>query len=511
MNKRLAGINLYKVLLLSLVAFSVYATFFGETTDLFDGYGSDGINYGVFTQRCNELLAKGEVPNKLYDRILPIVIIHNILKATTGELTTEKYFKFKDKAFFEYSSKVVLGFKIYNLAVFLLILFMISRIAKQLQMSHHSSVVFLILTIMNFCNLKQCFFEPVMIDPSFFLHGLLILYFALNKNITALAVTTIAGFAVNELTAYAGILLCCTAGININDNKGQTTVKKAVAISAGGAACVSAIYLLYNPLCQNSLENDTIATVFPLSLVVLFAVIFLGYRQIIAEADLFSFIKNILYQSRWFLLVLLLVLLIAYRKFSNVHSDQLIYPICDNVKQTIFNYLLNAIRSGSSRPAGFLVAHFVYFGIGVILYMLYFKRVAEWIRKAGAGFFLLALLSIPLALNSESRQLIFFHALFSLALCSSVSFSKIQAYALLAVSLILSRAWLPINPLGSDLYLEAVIENKELLFTYPLQKYMMNLGPWMNDKNYVVWLVLASITLAAFYLLQRKGVVAKIT
>lgn len=498
--------SVYWIFIMLLAAYGIGTTLWGEVSDILGGYGSDGIFYGDYTADFNRFLVSGRLNTEIYTRMLPLFIIHNALMLLYGEIKPEMLHIARFD--FRYSELVVSGFKAYNLVLYLLSILAVHKLAKLQRMPPYSAIVFFIIVFVSFSQMKQWFFEPVMIDPSTMFHALLLVYFGLSKNLPALALTTIAGFAVNELNAYAGIILCCTTSVRI---AGETAsgLPRGLSFAAAFTTAALAIYLFYDPMCKDSNENKTIASVFPLSLAALAVFVFFAYQGLLTGMDLRRTARNILREANWILFVLLAALLAGYRVFSLFYADnQIPRPICDDVDQTPITYLLNSIRLGSSRPAGFLVAHLVYFGSGTILIGMYYRKVLAWVRNSGGGFFLVAAAVLILLVNSESRHLIFLFLLLATGLCSVHTFSRRQAAVILVINLLLSKAWVPLNPLGTDIYLEAILNNYDLLFQTPLQKYMMHLGPWMNDRNYIIWLTIGMACCGLLYAVMNSRLFA---
>ena len=111
-------------------------------------------------------------------------------------------------------------------------------------------------------------------------------------------------------------------------------------------------------------------------------------------------------------------------------------------------------------------------------------------------------------INTESRQCIlgFIFLVIPLANIFENKISWLTVLIILGSLILISRLYLPLNPLSTDLYAQAIKNNSTLLFKQPLQKYMMNLGPWMSDKNYLIWLFPTLVTMIGGWWLKQKKI-----
>lgn len=128
------------------------------------------------------------------------------------------------------------------------------------------------------------------------------------------------------------------------------------------------------------------------------------------------------------------------------------------------------------------------------------RKMIEISYQTGFGLFLFALLYGLLSIGSESRQLIYALPIFVFLLCQGLDNLKISlkfAYSVLAISLIVSKFWLPINffPWPAKL---VFIEGNALDF--PQQLFFMNFGPTMAAKTYLIQLVVMLVVFCGFYL-----------
>lgn len=493
-----------------LIFFGFYSTFSGEITDIFDGCGTDGFIYSYFTYDLENRVKKKDFPYPLYARILPLAGVHYGARYIAG--SSYKIDKTFDLGEYKipFSKSLFDGFRLYNLFVFIVSIYISHLISKELKLTTKGDVMLLGFLFFNFCNLKQYFYEPVMLDPSIFLHGLALFYVFILRNHLLLIVITILGFFINEANAIIALILC---GFSLSSNYEQNNMFNTLNLTwlkAIGAIVYSssAIYLFYVPFCLYSDENPTIGYLLPLSIPI--TILFLYYTSTLSLSFLIkaNLLKDLWKQFMGWQFITLLFLLITIRLLSYQISDKLAYPICDDKDMSILTYLLNIVRLSSSRPGGFLVAHFLYLGPIIILCFIFCREILTFLARYGYGILIAMGIMLFNFINTESRQCIlgFIFLVIPLANIFENKISWLTVLIILGSLILISRLYLPLNPLSTDLYAQAIKNNSTLLFKQPLQKYMMNLGPWMSDKNYLIWLFPTLVTMIGGWWLKQKKI-----
>jgi hypothetical protein len=170
----------------------------------------------------------------------------------------------------------------------------------------------------------------------------------------------------------------------------------------------------------------------------------------------------------------------------------------------MWNYFVYILRYSYTRPAGLVAADFAYFGIAFIGVILGWKIICKQAIFYGPGLLILLLIAVVHGLNTESRQMVFVFPLLLMLLSAGLSnykFRNLEVGFLALLGLVSSKVWYPINPLNSADY---PVSFQSLLYS-PLQKYFMNLGPWMNDRNYIIHLSCALLLLTGGYLYMHRS------
>ena len=491
-----------------LIFFGCYSTFSGEITDVFDGCGTDGFIYSYFTYDLEDRVKSKEFPYPLYARVLPLAGVYYGTRCFAGpSYKIDKTFDLGEYKI-PFSKSLFDGFRLYNLFVFILSIYISHLISKELKLNTNGDLMLFGFLFFNFCNLKQYFYEPVMLDPSIFLHGLLLFYAFILRNHLLLIIVTILGFFINEAHAIIALILC---GFSFSSNYEQINVFNTLNLNwlkviLAIVYSSSAIYLFFVPFCIYSDENPTIGYLLPISIAT--TILFLYYTSVLSLSFLtkINLLKDLWKQFMGWQFIILLFLLITVRWFSYQISDKLAYPICDDKDMSIITYLLNMVRLSSSRPGGFLVAHFLYLGPIIILCFIFCREILLFLARYGYGILIAISIMLLNFINTESRQCIlgFIFLVIPLAKVFQDKINWLTIFTMLVSLIIISRFYLPLNPLSTDLYAQAIKDNSTLLFQQPLQKYMMNLGPWMNNKNYLLLLFPTIITLCGGLWLKQK-------
>lgn len=106
-----------------------------------------------------------------------------------------------------------------------------------------------------------------------------------------------------------------------------------------------------------------------------------------------------------------------------------------------------ALRS-TALPFVFLEAHFLYFGLIVILLIFNWKRAIAVYERLGIGFMLIIAMCLVLCVNPESRYMIYLLPFIAIPFMSIVDQMKLRTWVpwvFLCIQLLLSRFWLPVN------------------------------------------------------------------
>ncbi|TVQ58172.1 MAG: hypothetical protein EA366_07310 [Spirulina sp. DLM2.Bin59] len=128
------------------------------------------------------------------------------------------------------------------------------------------------------------------------------------------------------------------------------------------------------------------------------------------------------------------------------------------------------------QPGVFWIAHVLYWGPLIILITFLWQPICKSARSYGMGLTLWLMLSITLALGSESRHLVNIIPIlvaFLVQYIETKNWTIQKSWQALVVSLFLSKVWLKIGDVGGELR------------EFPTQFYYMTLGPWISHEMYI--------------------------
>lgn len=160
-------------------------------------------------------------------------------------------------------------------------------------------------------------------------------------------------------------------------------------------------------------------------------------------------------------------------------------------------FLTHVLASGLLHPALAIVAHVTYLGPVVLMLLLYPKRVVGELNSFPLPLYWTVLTVLMLAIGSESRTLSA-GLPFIIHLCvislRSIELTRGRMVLLAVLSLLLSRFWFPIN----------VAEMDGGFLDFPMQRYFMHIGPWMNTSTYLVQLAVTVVSGGVLWFFFRE-------
>lgn len=158
-----------------------------------------------------------------------------------------------------------------------------------------------------------------------------------------------------------------------------------------------------------------------------------------------------------------------------------------------------ALRS-TALPFVFLEAHFLYFGLIVVLLIFNWKRAIAVYERLGIGFMLIIAMCLILCVNPESRYMIYllpFVAIPFMAIVDQMKLRTWVSWLFLYMQLLLSRFWLPVNQDWLLIY-----------FRLDVMHYSMNglvNGAFQHVEMYIVGSVLFILISIIYYWGVRKS------
>lgn len=421
---------------------------FGEKLAANQGFGFDGVIFGPMAADFYGAL-RGISQYRL-QRLLPSAILYHLYWTIGLPFTAHS---------------IVTGYILLNVTALAGGSFVWGHIADHLGISQRAKWLGGIAMIGNFASLKMLSYYPVLLDGSAFLLGLMAFYFwLLGRTFFLHAVTVLTIFAWQ--TAW----ICCLPLLIFvrRDDTPSTEAHRIVAAVAGGLCATLFVGVLFmHPAIRSSpavLTEPYIA----IGLVIACTWLAFGVRELVQALPLRSLVQDI---DRTLINVGATVVTVAV-----IVLVLKIVPSAPNEYSMSFaEQFPDLISRAIQRPGISLLCLIIYFGPIASLALWRWRSVCQLAASMGPGMPIFLGMSLALALDSESRHLVFVFPVL-VALTTKVLDARPIAPAtvllFLALSLALSRVWLSIgNPPGTA--------------------YWMNFGPWWSWPIYFMNLILA--------------------
>jgi hypothetical protein len=153
-------------------------------------------------------------------------------------------------------------------------------------------------------------------------------------------------------------------------------------------------------------------------------------------------------------------------------------------------YVLNVVHLSLVKPGAFILSHAGFLGPAFLLILLHLRMVVTEAAHAGLGALAILFFFLCSALNSESRQLSILWPFAVFFLCRALAGAKFNftpqaMIALLAASMLLSKAYLPLW----------LVTGQGPFGQFPWQWFFLNNGPWMGWPGYALNLALVILSL----------------
>lgn len=488
-----------------LATLAVVLTFFSEKSPLLGGYGSDGLYYGHYAVTLNKGIASKEFPRRGFERILGMAIPHAILSILPSSPEPDKQLAIDGQTYI-ISKRAIMVYMVYNLILYFLSLFLWHLIATKANLNIWAYVLSFVLLFVNFSNLKQYFYEPVMLDPTTLCYSLLLLYVWLYGGVRSLLLISVLGLLVNTASAIVCLLLLGFKPTNIYSKDDVKPFALPLALFAASVVIGFSVYYFYRPLCNMLMENETIGQFFFISVFITASAVFAIAYQVLKHYAVVD-VKTIWQNTRVIYALLFVAITFAYRFVSALLSLPQDFTICDDKPHSLYNFFILILRLANSRPAGFLSSHFAYFGITLPFIILNYKHIVRQVLQYGYGATLLLGVMLVLFINTESHQFVIVLPFVVYYIVTNPLYNNLKAWhigVLTGMALLASKVWFTINPLDPTKYATGNMQDFYALYEFPMQRYFMNLGPWMGNQMYVVHLVLCIAAMVIIYLMQRQ-------
>lgn len=435
---------------------------FGEKLAANQGLGFDGALFGPMA--ADFYGAVKEISQYRLQRSLPSAMLYHLYWIFGVPFSAQS---------------IVTGYVLLNVAALAGGSFIWGRIADHLGMSQAAKWLGGIALIGNFASLKMLSYYPVLMDGSAFLLGLMALYCWLRGRTLLLHVVTIITiFAWQTAWIFCVPLLLFGRRERAAGGEGN----RILAAAAGGLCAILFVgVLLMHPAVRASpailIQPYTAAGV-----VIACAWLAFGVRELVQAFPLRDLVPDF---HRTLIdlgatLVTVAVILLVLNKTPSAPNEY---------SMSFAEQLPDLMSRAVQDPGVFALCLVIYFGPIASLALWRWRSVCQLAASMGPGMSIFLGMSLAMALNSESRHLVFvfpFVVALTIKVLDARPITPATVLYFLALSLALSRVWLPIgNPPGTA--------------------YWMNFGPWWSLPVYFMNLLLAiGTTLMAMLMFRPK-------
>jgi len=471
-------ISLPEFIMIALtILFCIYGTGFAERITVNGGGGWDGSGYVYYARELPRLLEEKEVDTYYLARFFPSVAVRGIMEVYSFVSGTA----IKDIS----KAHVINMFAIWAALCLIGSVVLMLNLFKEQQTCVRWWVWGLFLC--NFYILKMTFFYPTLTDTTACFLACLMLW-GYKKNVAVVFwLACVLGYFTHPLLFYSGVVLWIFKKEEFKNVTVVPSVRWNVIITA---VVLTGLLVKFILVIQNRPFHVREATALLLPLSIVLALVYIAYVVYFSNpyAKIQLMLKAVLVK-RLVLTLLAWALLALLLRFFATATPGL------NYREFLHYMIYDAI----SDPLIFLVSHVVYFGLGVLLLILFFSDVRKKLAQEGLGLQLVFWGSLLFAINSESRQLVIFWPMMVYLLADIVA-EKLTNNKFLCISgvflaLAWSRFWLILQPSSYEGELE--------IYTFPQQLYFMHQGPWMTHQMYLIHLLLILLITGLLYLLWK--------
>ena len=460
-------------------------------------YHWDGTYYMRYARSIDKMLFAREIDSYSLTRIFPSSLVH------LGFRIVGKDFYALDQARMAGqragSEPILFGFVILNgIAIFLATLAWID-IARRMALDRFQLILGTVAFYVNFCFLKWNSFHPMGTDvTAFSLSMMMISRYLAQAPISLFFLSLCGAFTWPTLVFTGAILLALPPYRQLHTPAADAAVAGSHAtallwVSRGLALALAVLATVW--AAQYGLRYTTWGRA---GAALSFAIV--GLYVCFASAPLLAAlpdVRNIFVERRRYLVqaaIAAALLAVVGILFYLLASGK-------TARSSFMDFVRTTFIESVRLPGIFLIAHFAFFGPIVALVVLKWTAAGAIARRLGPGFIVAALVSVPVALMSESRQLMGNLAFFVIPVIAAVKVGTSERLFLVIfvlIALALSRVWVVFD-LDALAYVVAEYRN------YPWQWFFGAMGPRMTVNVYLVHVAAFFATLLLLYVVMRVG------
>ncbi len=314
-------------------------------------------------------------------------------------------------------------------------------IVRELGIGQRGRWLGVLFLFVNFAVLKWCAYNSAAGDAATLALGLAMLLCYLQGRSFTLAALSLLGAFTWPAALQAGVLLLLFPRKQQNSEPATPAPSRLHLLIAAAAALWVWQVLHQHDVTFAPLERALSHTYVNLGITLACAYVFFGLALLLNDGRLFrlEYFRGRLADATFWLgiAVWATARMLQYR-LTVVRS-----PL------TVEYLSVDLLWSAVLHPGVFLVAHAIYFGPVVVLAFLLWKPVCTNIQRQGTGLVVVMAFALPLALCSDSRQLIVLLPLlvpFVVQAVEEVSWGWTQVGFVAVLSVLASKVWLTINP-----------------------------------------------------------------
>jgi hypothetical protein len=480
-EQRSADYHTYAMLAL-MASLCLFGFFLGDRIPVSDGFGWDGILYAQVAANPGQALLHHGVNSYHWAKVLPSLLVHWGLLASGTPITPPS---------------VVTGFMLLNTAMLLLGTWFYSRLATFLQLSPAGRWLGFCFLFLNLNAIKVPFYYAVLGDTSALVTGLVLTYFYLTRQTAALAVTTLlASFTWGTALVMGATLLLFPASVGPRWDQpglqptGSPVPRLLAALIALGAA--ARLYYLYAHEGVRAIGYGplplTVESVYPLSLLcttLYIYALFAWFFPLLSSQNVVAAWRSLSWQRA----ALTLAVALPVKSLSALLAKG-VYPF------TVALHFQMVTLQSATRPAVWLVAHFLALGPVVAFVPLVWSRTLELLGRWGPGAVLFTVLTLMTLIAPESRHSVFGYPFLVVAMVVVLDRSRLVrpglAWSMGLLSLGMSRFWQRFHTGQSD-----------ATGGPDLSRYFATQGMQLPNPEYLTGLVALLVLAGALWLYAR--------
>lgn len=454
-----------------MVLWFFYSLFWGEHVWAGGGLGWDGARYGEIAATLLTKLHGREIDQYAFCRILASVVVFGFNSLFRISPTTPN---------------LIRSFLFYDVCLIGIQAYLWWKLVERWKWSAPVRWVSFSSLFLNYAVLKMIPYYPVLTDTTSMFLGFLLFYFFAIGNRWGVFATTLLGAFSLQTVFLSGLVLLVLPEQGL---KTRPSTREPIDDLLQFGPLLASLYFYYGSVRQVALYLYLCLGANP----------FADYRYYLkALTGLFDR-KMARRIAEGALLAVVAVVILKVTRHTFASDD----PGPPQIQNPV-GFLKFIASWAIKEPAIGLVANFVYFGPLVPLLVYFWRDVIAEVKRHGLGLTIVVALFFTLSIHSESRNNINAWPMLALLGCNVLSRYRIGwpfAYAFTAMSLVVSKFWLPINNHG------------EFVGTYvdwPDQWYYMSHGPWMQPLMYRINAA-ALIATAVLLGIAWRGVQSKTT